>query len=594
MRILIVLIIEVFSLLLEDKDNWSREDRNFLQIVISAQVLFPEKDSKIFTDLPISKELNLVLEEFDKITESLGLGENFHKIAKSRNSFIKRTVFAVLELGKVGKLDIKKHVLNKNFAEKRKKMERFLADNFLRAGSDLQRYTPENYFTKTEDLLVYQKVQHPEIRAILAKINEIWKDLSKTCAEVKDSSLLKFSYPFFVPGGRFREFYYWDSYWILQGLLICDMKEAEAAMNVIKNFVKMIQTHGFIPNGSRAYYLGRTQPPLFCFMLEKLYENSEDFHNFILEEGLEAAMAEYKFFNKNRKISFKKNDKTYKMFTYKVEGNLPRPESLKEDFENWFNSTKLKKADFYKKLKTSAESGIDFTSRTFKDPKDIKTIDNLNRVPVDLNAIVYKNILIMADLYKKKKDHLTAQELEKDAKELRRTINEVMWDENTFQWRDFIIDQEELVDRTYFSNFYPMIFGIQPLNHNLTEVFASNEYFFTQYEGGVVAGEKIDGVTQQWDYPNIWPPYNQFIIEFLLKNQLQGEALKLSQNFFKSVLKGYKKDGVFFEKYDCNSTGATGNGGEYEPQSGFGWTNGTILYLVRNFGDALMTSSSSL
>ena len=31
--------------------------------------------------------------------------------------------------------------------------------------------------------------------------------------------------PFIVPGGRFREMYYWDSYWTIQGLLVSQMKE---------------------------------------------------------------------------------------------------------------------------------------------------------------------------------------------------------------------------------------------------------------------------------------------------------------------------------------------------------------------------------
>lgn len=32
-------------------------------------------------------------------------------------------------------------------------------------------------------------------------------------------------HPFIVPGGRFREFYYWDSYWIVQGLLLSEMTQ---------------------------------------------------------------------------------------------------------------------------------------------------------------------------------------------------------------------------------------------------------------------------------------------------------------------------------------------------------------------------------
>ena len=36
-------------------------------------------------------------------------------------------------------------------------------------------------------------------------------------------SMIYVPHPFIIPGGRFREIYYWDSYWIVQGLLISQM-----------------------------------------------------------------------------------------------------------------------------------------------------------------------------------------------------------------------------------------------------------------------------------------------------------------------------------------------------------------------------------
>ena len=46
-------------------------------------------------------------------------------------------------------------------------------------------------------------------------------------AEVKESpdrySLLYLPYPVIVPGGRFREIYYWDCFWIIRGLIQCEM-----------------------------------------------------------------------------------------------------------------------------------------------------------------------------------------------------------------------------------------------------------------------------------------------------------------------------------------------------------------------------------
>ena len=59
-------------------------------------------------------------------------------------------------------------------------------------------------------------------------LNSRWKILSrKIKTEVKESpdrySLLYLPYPVIVPGGRFREIYYWDSFWIIRGLIQCEM-----------------------------------------------------------------------------------------------------------------------------------------------------------------------------------------------------------------------------------------------------------------------------------------------------------------------------------------------------------------------------------
>lgn len=40
------------------------------------------------------------------------------------------------------------------------------------------------------------------------------------------SSLLPMSGYFFVPGQRFRELYYWDSFWVVKGLLVSSMQES--------------------------------------------------------------------------------------------------------------------------------------------------------------------------------------------------------------------------------------------------------------------------------------------------------------------------------------------------------------------------------
>src|SRR5207237_10406288 len=100
-----------------------------------------------------------------------------------------------------------------------------------------------------------------------------WQVLQrKPDAASRLSSLAALPNPYIVPGGRFREVYYWDSYFTMLGLQ--ENKQTKVISNMIDNFAYLIDTYGFIPNGNRAYYLTRSQPPFFAMMVN-LLANSE-------------------------------------------------------------------------------------------------------------------------------------------------------------------------------------------------------------------------------------------------------------------------------------------------------------------------------
>lgn len=94
---------------------------------------------------------------------------------------------------------------------------------------------------------------------------------------------------------------------------------------------------------------------------------------------------------------------------------------------------------------------------------------------------------------------------------------------------------------------------------------------------------------QQWDFNNIWAP-NQHSMVIMLLDYDRRAALKLARKFFSTVYEGWIKSGSIFEKYDVREVGKRGHGGEYEVQSGFGWTNGVILSLIQIFGDELIAA----
>jgi alpha,alpha-trehalase len=79
------------------------------------------------------------------------------------------------------------------------------------------------------------------------------------------SSLLPLPHPYVVPGGRFREIYYWDSYFTMLGLL--ESGRRDLARDMVRDFAHMIDAFGHVPNGARTYYLSRSQPPVFFAMV---------------------------------------------------------------------------------------------------------------------------------------------------------------------------------------------------------------------------------------------------------------------------------------------------------------------------------------
>src|SRR5437016_8443191 len=87
------------------------------------------------------------------------------------------------------------------------------------------------------------------------------------------SSLIPLPHPYIVPGGRFREVYYWDSYFTMLGLVASG--RTDLVRDMLDNFAYLVDTIGHIPNGNRSYYLSRSQPPFFAAMVG-LYAQATD------------------------------------------------------------------------------------------------------------------------------------------------------------------------------------------------------------------------------------------------------------------------------------------------------------------------------
>jgi len=77
--------------------------------------------------------------------------------------------------------------------------------------------------------------------SLTTHIEKLWPVLSRNPDQQKPeawSSLIPLPYPYIVPGGRFNEIYYWDSYFTMLGLKVSG--HSEIILNMIKNFAWMM------------------------------------------------------------------------------------------------------------------------------------------------------------------------------------------------------------------------------------------------------------------------------------------------------------------------------------------------------------------
>lgn len=194
----------------------------------------------------------------------------------------------------------------------------FLTAHFSPAGAELVPLTGVNLTINATFLMSMNNPINKEfVEVVILKwenLTRMWNETS-VCTECQ-SSFIPIKRPFVVAGGRFREAYYWDSYWILQGLLRTGGSFTQISRNQIENFLDNVENFGFVPNGGRKYYLNRSQPPMLTQMVRIYVEYTGD--DSILTRAIPLLIKEHDFFVQNRSVSFNlgNTNKTYNLNQY--------------------------------------------------------------------------------------------------------------------------------------------------------------------------------------------------------------------------------------------------------------------------------------
>lgn len=472
----------------------------------------------------------------------------------------------------------------------------FIAENFDGTNKEFENWTPTDF---NENPVFLNKIKKTEYRDWASKLNSLWLILGrKMTADVAANnelySIIHVPNPVIVPGGRFREFYYWDSYWIVRGLLLSEMYTTCKGM--LENFLSIIERFGYIPNGGRIYYTKRSQPPLLSAMIKAYVDTTHD-KQFAID-SVDTLEQEFQFFMNNHTVEVNGHVLAY----YGDKSSGPRPESYKEDVDSSriFN-TDEEKEEYYSELKAAAESGMDFSSRWFINAEGTNkgTLTNLKTrsiIPVELNAILFWNAKIISEFYLYKGNAVKAAEYECKAQEIQQAIDAVLWNEEAGAWLDY--DMINNKPRNYFvpTNLSPLwmnCYNASDSQHIADRVL---HYITTNgldnYPGGVP--NTLEDTGEQWDFPNVWPPMQYILVKGLANlpdQRCKDLAKKWAERWVLSNYLAFTDRGDMYEKYDATEIGGHGGGGEYDTQIGFGWSNGVIMELLDIYGAEIGASN---
>jgi len=459
-----------------------------------------------------------------------------------------------------------------------------------RPGFNLKVFIEENFYLPAADTIEYES---DTTNTVEAHIKKLWPHLTRL-PQQGQGSLIHLPFPYIVPGGRFREIYYWDSYFTMLGLLAHG--HVDMVQNMVSNFAHLIKTFGHIPNGNRSYYLTRSQPPFFALMVALLATAKSD--NSIYVQYLQAMQTEYDYWQTGTHEQSVAHHHTVKLGDgeilnrYYDESPTPRQESFAEDAHS-SKQSKQPAEQVFTNIRAGAESGWDFSTRWFADHQHIGTIETINIIPVDLNCLLYKLEMVLAKAYSINGDAEKAVELEAIANKRLATIIKYCWNEKLHFFTDYNWVNRQPVDQITAAGLVPLFTtnGQAQNIKNLVEEIARVAEEKLLKPGGLVTTTINSG--EQWDAPNGWAPLQWMAVKGLADYGQTGLAKKIAERWMAQNERVFKSTGKMMEKYNVEDISQLAGGGEYESQDGFGWTNGVYMALKNLWDNGSLVMNKS-
>ena len=420
---------------------------------------------------------------------------------------------------------------------------------------------------------------------VVRHVDRLWRELERP-PQRGDArgSLLPLPHAYVVPGGRYGEIYYWDSYFTLLGLERSGRHDLVRGM--VANFAAMIDRYGHVPNGNRTYYLSRSQPPFFASMVNLLAAIDGER---VLTAYLPQLEREYAFWmdgadglapGSAHRRAVRLHDGTV-LNRYWDDCDTPRDESYIMDVATAAASPRPA-AEVYRNLRAGAESGWDFSSRWLADGRTLHTIRTVEIVPPDLNSLMHALETTLSEAYRASGQPEHAATLRTRADARAEAIRRVLWDEARGAYVDYLWREQRAAGDATLATAYPLYFGIADETQARRVADTLRRRLLQRH--GLAASTVRTG--EQWDLPNGWAPLQWLAIRGLERYGERELAADVARRWIRRNVEVFREQRKLVEKYDVTGDAAAG-GGEYPLQDGFGWTNGVLRALIALYPDAV-------